>query len=111
MNAIHFCPILHTCIMDKRNHFYLVLLQENNPFFYCLDRFLFHLQASQIPTGGSKNVGKEYMNAIYFCLMFYRCSMDKSNNFYLVFHKERNPFFYCLDQILVPLLAVLATGP
>jgi hypothetical protein len=52
--------------MDKRNHFYLVLLQENNPFFCCLDQFLFHSQASQIPTGCSKDVGKEYPNAIHF---------------------------------------------
>ena len=82
--------------MDKCwNHLYLVLLQDYNPFFYCLDGFLFHLQASQIPTGGSKDVGKEYTNAIHFHPMFYRCIMDKRNHFYLVFHKERNPFFSC----------------
>ncbi len=76
MNAIYFHHMLYTCIMDKRNHFYLVLLQENNPFFYCLDGFLFHLQASQtlptVPTGGSKDVGKEYTNAIHFHPMFHR---------------------------------------
>jgi hypothetical protein len=27
-NAIHFRPMLYTCIMDKMNDFYLVLLQE-----------------------------------------------------------------------------------
>ena len=47
------------------------------------------------------------MNAICFCPMFERCSIDKRNDFYMVFHKERNPFFYCLDQILVHLPAVL----
>jgi hypothetical protein len=109
MNAIHFRPILYTRIMDKMNHFYLVLLQENNSFFSCLvDGFLFHLRASQIPTGGgSKDVGKEYTNDIHFCPMFYRCIMDKRNIFYLVFHKDRNPFIYCLDQILVHLLSVV----
>jgi hypothetical protein len=95
--------------MDKMNHFYSVLLQENNPFFYCLDGFLFHSQASQITTGGTKDVGKKYTNDIHFCPMFYRCMTDKRNQFYLVFHKERNPpFSYCLDQILVHLLVYMA---
>jgi hypothetical protein len=70
-----------------------------------------HLLAriSQIPakSGGSKEVGREYMNAIHFCPVFYRSIMDnKRNHFYLVLFKE-NPFFYCLDQILVQIRAVL----
>jgi hypothetical protein len=46
--------------MEKRNHFNLVLLQENNPFFYCLDKIWVDLLVSQIPTGGSKEVGGDY---------------------------------------------------
>jgi hypothetical protein len=46
------------------------------------------------------------MNTIHFRPMFYRCIFDKSNPFYLIFLKD-NPFFYCLDQILVHLLGVL----
>jgi hypothetical protein len=46
------------------------------------------------------------MNTIHFHPMFYRCIFDKNNPFYLIFLKD-NPFFYRLDQILVPLLGVL----
>jgi hypothetical protein len=60
MNDIHFHPMFHRFIMEKRNHFYLVLLQENNPFFYCLDQIWVDLLvSSQISTGGSKEVGGE----------------------------------------------------
>jgi hypothetical protein len=104
-NAIHFCPMFYVCVMDKRNHFNFIFLKES-PFFYCLDQIFVHLLVSQIPAGGSKEVGREYMNAIYFRPMFYRWIMDKRNHFYLVLFKE-NPFFYCLDQILVHLLDVL----
>jgi hypothetical protein len=34
-NGIQFCPMLHRCNVDKRNHFYLFLLQETS-FFLCL---------------------------------------------------------------------------
>jgi hypothetical protein len=64
------------------------------------------LLGSQIPTGGSKEVGGEYKNARHFHPMFYRCIMHRRNHFYLVLLQE-DPFFYCLDQILVHLLAVL----
>jgi hypothetical protein len=62
--------------MDNRNHFYLVSLQEN-PSFYFLGQIWFHILVSQTPTGGSKDAGREYTNAIHFQPMFYRCSMDK----------------------------------
>jgi hypothetical protein len=79
MNAIHFHTMLYICIVDKWDPFYLFLLQDN-PFFYCLVQFWVHLLVSQIPTGGSREVGKESMNTIPFCPMLYTCIMDKSNH-------------------------------
>jgi hypothetical protein len=105
MNALYFSPIHHRCIMDKSNHYYLNLLQEN-PFFYCLDQIWVHLLDSQIPTGESTDVGTEYMNimnSIHFCHMFYMCISDEKNCFYFILLPE-NPFFYCLDQVWVHLL-------
>jgi hypothetical protein len=51
----------------------LVLLPENH-FLYCLDQIWVHsLLVSQIPTGGSKEVGREYTNVmIHLHPMFYR---------------------------------------
>ncbi len=65
MHVIHFHPMFYRYIMDKRNHFYLVLLQEN-PFFYCLGQIWVHILLSQTPTGGSTNVGREFTNTIQF---------------------------------------------
>ncbi len=63
--------MLYASIIDKTNHFYLVLLQEN-PFFYYLEQILVHLLVNQIiPTGGSTDVGTEYMHVIHFCPMLY----------------------------------------
>jgi hypothetical protein len=69
-NVKDFCPIFLRCIMDKRDYFYLVLLHEN-PFFYCLDPIWGHSLVSQIPTGGTTDVGMEYMNVIHLCPMLY----------------------------------------
>jgi hypothetical protein len=41
------------------------------------------LVVSQIPNGGSKDTGREYMNAIHFYPMFNRCVMDKMNHLQL----------------------------
>jgi hypothetical protein len=57
MYVIRLCPILHKCIMDKRNHFYLVLLQEN-PFFFCLEQIWVHLLFNEISAGESTDVGR-----------------------------------------------------
>jgi hypothetical protein len=61
-------PLFYVCIMDKRNHFYLVLLEEN-PFFYCLDQICMNLLLSQIQTGSFTDVGREYTNAKQFLPM------------------------------------------
>jgi hypothetical protein len=61
---------------------------------------------NSIPTGGFILVGRICLIANRFWPMLYACSMDKTSHFYLALLKE-NPFFYCLDQILVRLLAVL----
>jgi hypothetical protein len=58
-NDIDFYPIFRRCIMDKRNHFYLVLLQEN-PFFYSLHQICVHLLVSQIQIGGFTDVGRVF---------------------------------------------------
>jgi hypothetical protein len=56
----------------------LVLLQEN-PFFYFLEQILVHLLVNQIiPTGGSTDVGTEYMHVIHFCPMLYIESLTHS---------------------------------
>jgi hypothetical protein len=99
-----FCPIFHICIMYKRYHFYLVLLQEN-PFFYCLDHIWTHLLVSKISTGGSTDVGRVHMKQ---CYIFVLCSIDVlwtrgRNHFYLVLLQE-NPFLYCLEQIRLNLI-------
>jgi hypothetical protein len=56
------------CVMDKMEDIPLQLyhLVKDNPFLYCLDQIWVHLLFSQIPTGGSKEVGGEYTNAIHF---------------------------------------------
>jgi hypothetical protein len=48
---------------------------------------------SQIPNGGSKDIGTEYMNAIHIICptMFYRCIMDKKNHLQLIL-ASRAPF-------------------
>jgi hypothetical protein len=81
-NVMHFHSMLYVCIMDKRkNHFYLVLLQENHFFYCCLGKnWVPILLVSQTPTGGSKDVGREYANAICFCPTLYICIMDKKTH-------------------------------
>jgi hypothetical protein len=57
--------MFYVCVMDNVNHFNFILLQEN-PFFYYLDQIWVHLLVSQIPAGGSKEIGGEYTNDIHF---------------------------------------------
>jgi hypothetical protein len=75
VNTIHFHLMLYTCIMDKRNHFYLVLLQENNPFFYYLDRILVHLLVKPDTNWwlqrGRKGVHKYYSLSSHALYMYY----------------------------------------
>jgi hypothetical protein len=97
MHVIHLCPMFYWCIMDKMNHFYLVLLWEN-PFFYCLEQIWVHLLVSQTPTGGSTDVGTECMNVRHFCPMFYVYISDTKNHFYFILLWV-NSFYYCLEQI------------
>jgi hypothetical protein len=100
--------MFYGCIMDKRNHSYLVLLWEN-PFFYYLDQIWVHLLVSQIPTGGTTDVGREYIHVILIFPMLYWCIMDKRNHFYLVYLVllQENSFFYChVEQIWVNNLLV-----
>jgi hypothetical protein len=106
-DAIQVCCIFYRHIMDKRNHLQLVVSFQGNPFFYCLDPIWVHLLVGQMPISGSKEVGREHMNDIHFRPMVYRFIMDKMTHFYLVLLFKEIPFFYCLDHILVHLLAVL----
>jgi hypothetical protein len=51
------------------------------------------LLVSQIATGGTTNVGREYMHIIHICpSMFYRYIMDKRNHLLLVLLLLGNPF-------------------
>ena len=52
----------------------------------------FTLVVSQKPTGGSKEVGGEYMNAINIGPMSYRRIMDKRNNLQRSLVASRDPF-------------------
>jgi hypothetical protein len=61
----------------------------------CLLVVYYSIVVSNMPTGGFTDVGREYTNAIDFCLIFHRCIMEKRNHFYFVLLQE-NPFFYCL---------------
>jgi hypothetical protein len=65
------------------------------------------LLVSQIPTGGSKDIGRECKQMLY---TFVLCSIDllltRGTTCNLVLLQD-NPFFYCFDQIFVHLLAVL----
>jgi hypothetical protein len=75
--VVHICYtvlsyLLRVYYMDTRNHFYLVLLQEN-PLLYCPGQTWVHILVSQTPTGGSKDVEREYTNAIQ---TFVLCSID-----------------------------------
>jgi hypothetical protein len=48
-----------------------------------------------------------HINAIHFCPMFYRFIIDKRNHLFDLVLLQEKKFLYCLDQILVHLLAVL----
>jgi hypothetical protein len=106
-DAIHFCHIFYRYIMDKRNQLQLSLASREPFLLFSRPNLVsFTTLISEIPTGGSKEVGRENTDAINLHPMFHRCIMDKKTHFYLVLLKY-NPFFYCLDQILVHLRAVL----
>jgi hypothetical protein len=88
----------YTCISDNQNHFYLVLLEDKNPFFYCLDQNFVHSLVDQIPSGVSIHVGREYTHVLHFCPMIYTCFSDNQNHFYLVLLEEDNPLLLLLSR-------------
>jgi hypothetical protein len=74
---------------------------KRNSLFYRLDQIWVHLLVSQIPTGGSTNVGREYANVVHFCHMFHICTSDKRNDCYFLVLLQTTLSSNCLDQIWV----------
>jgi hypothetical protein len=78
--------MFYVCGMDKRNYFNFILCKESPLLLLLFRPNLVILLVSQIPTGGSKEVGGEYRNTIHFCHMVY--IKDKGNHIYLVLLKR-----------------------